>query len=141
MSDVLLFFCAYIERMTNIRVLIVDDMERVRQDLRTFLTLSGNIKIIGEASNGSEAVRLVQALCPQVVLMDLEMPVMDGYEAARQIKTGHPSCRVIALTIHASEAERKRALRAGMNDVIAKGAPLEMLLQAIRAGENTDLEL
>jgi len=119
--------------MTDIRVLIVDDVERVRQDLRTFLTLAGNIEIVGEARDGLEAVRLVQALCPQVVLMDLEMPVMDGFEAARQIKVLQPSCRVIALTIHAGEAEQQQALQAGMADVIAKGAPLEALLGAIWA--------
>jgi DNA-binding NarL/FixJ family response regulator len=138
---VYIYVRAYIVFMPDIRVLIVDDVERVRQDLRTFLTLAGNIEIIGEASNGLEAVRLVQALCPQVVLMDLEMPIMDGFEAAQQIKAIQPSCKVIALTIHAGAAERQRALRAGMNDVIPKGAPLEMLLQAIRAGEDTDLEL
>ena len=130
-SDVHLLLNAYIECMTDIRVLIVDDVERVRQDLRTFLTLSGNIEIVGEASNGLEAVQLVKALCPQVVLMDLEMPVMDGFEAARQIKAVNPVCRVIALTIHAGEPERQRALNAGMVNVIAKGASLEVLLQAI----------
>jgi DNA-binding NarL/FixJ family response regulator len=119
--------------MADIRVLIVDDVERVRQDLRTFLTLSGDIEIIGEARDGLEAVRLVETLCPQVVLMDLEMPVMDGFEAARHIKADHPACRVIALTIHAGEAERRQALQAGMVDVIVKGAPLEVLLSAIRA--------
>jgi NarL family two-component system response regulator LiaR len=118
--------------MAEIRVLIVDDVEGVRHDLCTFLTLSGNIEIVGEASNGEEAIRLVEALCPQVVLMDLEMPIMDGYEAARQIKARHPSCRVIALTIHAGEAERQQALQAGMADVVVKGAPLEVLLRAIR---------
>lgn len=130
---------AYIEFMTNIRVLIVDDVERVRQDLRTFLTLSRNIEIVGEARDGLEAVRLVEGLSPQVVLMDLEMPVMDGFEAARQIKVLQPSCRVVALTIHAGESERQRAFQVGMVDVIAKGAPLEVLLQAIRAvpNENT----
>jgi DNA-binding NarL/FixJ family response regulator len=132
-SDACIFFCAYIECMTDIRVLIVDDIERVRQDLCTFLTLTGDIEIIGEASNGLEAVQLVETLCPQVVLMDLEMPVMDGYEAARQIKAMQPSCRVIALTIHAGEAERQQALQAGMADVVLKGAPLEVLLQAIWA--------
>ena len=117
--------------MEDIRVLIVDDMERVRQDLRTFLTLSGNIEIVGEASNGVEAIQLVKFLCPQVVLMDLEMPIMDGFEAARQIKVNYPSCRIIALTIHAGELEQQKALQSGMVDVIAKGAPLEDLLQAI----------
>ena len=126
--------------MADIRVLIVDDVKRVREDLCTFLTLAGNIKIVGEAGNGLEALRLVEVLCPQVVLMDLEMPIMDGYEAARRIKVLQPSCRVIALSIHAGEAERQRALQAGMAEVIAKGAPLKMLLQAIWAAD-TDKEI
>ena len=119
--------------MATIRVLIVDDTERVRQDLRTFLTLTGNIEIVGEASNGSEAIRLVDALCPQVILMDLEMPIMDGYEATHQIKVRQPSCRVITLTIHAGEIEQQRAFQAGADDFIVKGVPLETLLQAIWA--------
>jgi DNA-binding NarL/FixJ family response regulator len=123
--------------MADIRVMIVDDMERVRQDLCTFLTLTGNIEIVGEASNGLEAIRLVETLRPQVILMDLEMPIMDGYEAARQIKALQPSCRVIALSIHAGEEERQQALQAGMAALIVKGAPLEMLLQAIRECGNT----
>jgi CheY-like chemotaxis protein len=65
--------------------------------------------------------------------MDLEMPIMDGYEAARQIKALQPSCCVIALTVHAGETERQQALQAGMENVIAKGAPLEFLLQVISA--------
>jgi DNA-binding NarL/FixJ family response regulator len=118
--------------MADIRVLIVDDVERVRQDLCTFLTLTGDIEIVGEASNGLEAIRLVEALCPQVVLMDLEMPIMDGYEAARQIKANHPACRVITLTIHGGKAERQKAFQAGADDFIVKGAPLETLIEAIR---------
>ena len=119
--------------MADIRVLIVDDVERVRQDLRTFLTLAGGLQIVGEACNGLEAIQLVGSLSPQVVLLDLEMPVMDGYEATRHIKTKDPCCRVIVLTIHAGEAERQQVLRAGADAFITKGAPLEALLQAIRA--------
>lgn len=129
--------------MAAIRVMIVDDVEGVRQDLRTFLTLTGNIEIVGEACNGLEAVRLAEALSPDVVLMDLEMPVIDGFEAARQIIALHPACRVIALTIHAGETERQQALQAGMADVIVKGAPLHMLLQAIQSSPrpaNTDVK-
>jgi len=118
--------------MADIRVLIVDDVERVRQDLCTFLTLSGDIRIVGEASNGVEAIRLVEALCPQVVLLDLEMPVMDGYEAAHQIKVNHPACRVIALTIHGGEMEQQRAFQSGADEFIVKGAPLAELMEAIR---------
>lgn len=117
--------------MADIRVLIVDDVEPVREDLHTFLTLAGNIEIVGEARDGLEAIRLVKTLCPQVILMDLEMPVMDGFEATRQIKALNPACQVIALTIHAGEVERKQALQVGMADVILKGAPLELLLRAI----------
>lgn len=123
---------AYSECMANIRVMIADDIERVRQDLRTFLTLSGDIEIVGEARDGGEAIRLAEDLCPQVVLMDLEMPVMDGYEATHQVKILQPSCRVIALTIHAGEAEEKRAFQAGVDDFIVKGTPLEILLRSIR---------
>jgi DNA-binding NarL/FixJ family response regulator len=126
--------------MADIPVLIVDDMERVRQDLRTFLTLAGNIEIVGEACNGYEAVQLVESVHPRVVLMDLEMPVMDGYDATREIKQIEPACQVIALTIHGGETERRRAFQAGMADVIVKGAPLEALLQAIRMAAVDDKE-
>ena len=129
--------------MIEIRVLIVDDVDRVRQELRTFLSLTGDIRVVGEARNGCEAIQLAETLSPDVVLMDLEMPVMDGYAAAQEIKARRPACQVIALTIHAGEAERQQALRAGMADVIVKGAPLKMLLQAIRTprrSECTDAE-
>jgi DNA-binding NarL/FixJ family response regulator len=117
--------------MAEIRVLIVDDMERVRQDLRTFLILTGEIKIVGEGSNGLDAVRLAETLCPEVILMDLKMPVLDGYEATRQIKASQPSCRIIALTIHDGEAETEKALQAGADDFITKGPSLDRLLEAI----------
>lgn len=123
---------AYSECMADIRVLIVDNMEEVRQDLRTYLTLAGDLEIVGEAGDGLEAVRLVEALQPQVVLMDLEMPVMDGYAATKQIKACRPSCRVIALTIHASESEQQRAANAGVDRFIVKGAPFDTLMEAIR---------
>jgi DNA-binding NarL/FixJ family response regulator len=137
-SDVPFSPRAYSRCMTAIRVLIVDDVPGVRQDLRTFLSLAGDIEIVGEARDGREAVRLVEALCPQVILMDLEMPLMDGFEAAREIKVLQPSCRVVALTIHGGETERHQAFQAGMADVIVKGAPLDVLLQAIRVGTGDD---
>lgn len=117
--------------MADIRVLIVDDVESVRQDLRTFLTLAGNIEVVGEASSGLDAVKLVKLLEPQVVLMDLEMPFMDGCAATRQIKVLQPSCRVIALTIHAEATDQHRALDAGADVFVTKGASMEMLMEAI----------
>jgi len=117
--------------MADIRVLIVDDVEQVRQDLRTVLTLYGELEIIGEAANGLEAVSLTEILYPDVVLMDLEMPVFDGYEAARRIKARVPSCRVIALTVHGYDAARLKAHQSGVDDFIIKGAPVQTIVQAI----------
>src|SRR5512137_1554920 len=122
--------------MTSIRVLIVDDMAQVRRDLRTVLPLAGEvagpeIKVVGEAGDGQEAIQRATALEPDVVLMDLEMPVMGGCEATRQIKTLSPDCRVIALTIHGEETERQKASQAGVDDFVVKGAPIHSLIQAM----------
>ena len=130
--------------MTAIRVLIVDDVAQVQQDLRTVLTLAGDadtehpIEVVGEAANGLEAIRQADALQPDVVLMDLEMPVLDGYEAARQIKAHCPACRVIALTVNDYEAARQKSVQAGMDGFIVKGAPIETLLQAISGLERKE---
>jgi len=122
--------------MTGIRVLIVDDTAQVRQDLHTVLllaakTLGASITMVGEAKNGQEAVEQVRALRPDVVLMDLEMPVMDGYTATRQIKTDQPGIRVIALTVHGSPAAREKALQCGVDKVIIKGVPVAEIIRSI----------
>ena len=117
--------------MTAIRILIVDDVSQVRQELCTLLPLAGDFEIVGAAADGREAVRLAETLQPEVILMDLEMPVLDGCEATRQIKTHCPTCRVIALTIHDHEAVRQIASQAGVDGFVVKGAPLERLVGAI----------
>ena len=113
------------------RVLIVDDSPQVRQELRTLLPLVGDIEIVGEAADGHEALRLAQALQPEVVLMDLEMPDLDGYEATRQIKASFPSCRVVALTVHGYEGARQKASQSGVDVFLVKGGSIETLVQAI----------
>ncbi len=117
--------------LTRRRVLIADDNPQVRQELRTLLPLAGDIEIVGEAADGREALRLAQALQPDVVLMDLEMPVLDGYEATRQIKAGSPSCRVVALTVYGDPASRIRAAEVGVDVFLVKGVSVESLVQAI----------
>jgi CheY-like chemotaxis protein len=146
--------------MKTIRIIIVDDVLRVRQDLGTALTLAsqtnqdlqrnerkksayipnGNshnslenmpIEIIGEAENGQEAVRQVRDLNPDVVVLDLEMPVLDGYQAARQIKRYCPSCRIISLSVHDTEAVRQKAFQSGVDIFMVKGVPVKSLMQAI----------
>ena len=122
--------------MTTQRILIVDDVPQVRKDLRTLLSLAGDFEVVGEAANGLEAIRLAEAFQPEVILMDLEMPVLDGYEAAQQIKARWPQCKVIALTVHGYEAARKKASQAGIDAFIVKGAPVETIFQMIEKGEN-----
>ena len=119
--------------MKTTRVLIVDDVPQVRRELRTLLPLLDAIDIAGEAENGPSAVELAAALQPDVVLMDVEMPMMDGLAATRLIKQQCPQCRVIILSIHDDEAIRANARSAGADDFIDKGAPLAALLQAIQA--------
>ena len=117
--------------MPVLRLLIVDDVAQVRQDLRTALSLAGGIDVVGEASDGLEAVELVARLRPDVVLMDLAMPVMDGCEAARRIKEARPSCRVVAFTVHGDEETRQKAFRAGVDEFIVKGVALKTLVRAV----------
>ncbi len=117
--------------MTLTRVLIVDDVAQVRHDLRTVLTLSSGIEIVGEAANGLEAICLTESLKPDVVLMDLEMPIMDGYESAQRIKSHCPSSKVVALTVHDYEAARNKAHQSGVDAFLVKGAPVETMVQTI----------
>ena len=113
------------------KILLVDDVDEVRRALRTLLSLSDEIEIIGEAANGLEAVRLAESLQPDVILMDLEMPVMEGYEATRRIKSNFPACRVVALTVHDYESARAKAFQSGVDAFIVKGASVEKIIQSI----------
>jgi DNA-binding NarL/FixJ family response regulator len=119
--------------MADIRVLIVDDVEQVRQDLRTVLMLSGEMEIIGEAANGVEAILLAESLQPDVVLMDLEMPVMNGIEATRQIKDKLPDSALVVLTVSADECSLFSAIKAGAMSYIVKDANIERILEVIRS--------
>ena len=118
--------------MSATRLLLVDDVPQVRQELRTLLSLVGEIEIVGEAADGVAALQQCAALQPEAILIDLEMPQMDGYEATRRIKTIHPGCRVVVLTVHGYDSARQMALQAGADAFVVKGAPLESLLQAIK---------
>ena len=117
------------------RLLIVDDVPQVRRELRTLLSLAGEVEVVGEAANGLEAIRLAEALQPEVILMDLEMPVLNGFEATHKIKESRPQCRVIALTVHSYESARKEAARAGVDAFVVKGAPVETIIRLLGRGE------
>ncbi len=111
--------------------MIVDDNPHVRRELHTLLSLAGRIEIVAEAADGREALDLVRKLQPQVVLMDLEMPVLDGYDATRQIKERWPACRVVALTVHGDEVARQKAGQCGVDAFVVKGMEVESLVDAI----------
>ena len=118
--------------VAKIKVLIVDNLPHVRQGLRTLLQLTEELEIVGEAVNGLEAVQLAAQFRPDIVVMDLEMPVMDGFEATRQIKERYLAGGVVVLTIHGNRQARERAARAGVDAFVEKGAAIEMLVEVIR---------
>jgi two-component system, NarL family, response regulator LiaR len=119
-----------------IRVLIVDDHAVVRQGLRTFLELQDNselpIEVVGEAANGTEAVNLAQQIQPDVVLLDLVMPEMDGIQATRRILECSPTSRIIILTSFGEEDKVLPAIRAGAHGYLLKDIPPDELVHAIR---------
>jgi DNA-binding NarL/FixJ family response regulator len=128
--------------MKIIRVLIVDDLPRVREGLANVLNLAGNsrehrVQAVGEAFDGYEAVRQAQRLRPDVVLMDLEMPGLDGYAATQRIKAVLPDVRVIILSIHNDAEVRQRARTAGADGYVEKGGRMEDLLSAIMSAQDT----
>jgi NarL family two-component system response regulator LiaR len=124
--------------MNKIRVLIVDDHGVVRQGLRTYLEVLDDIEVIGEAENGTEAVAQVRQHQPDVVLMDLVMPEMDGIEATRQVSAISPSTRVVVLTSFADDEKVFPAIKAGARGYLLKDvspADLANAIRAVQAGE------
>jgi DNA-binding NarL/FixJ family response regulator len=110
------------------QILIVDDCAVVRKELRNVLNLSGTVQVVGEAADGWDAILQAKALKPDIVLMDLEMPGLDGFEATRQIKALHLARTVIAFTVYANPPNREKALKAGADAFIVKGTDLRTLL-------------
>jgi DNA-binding NarL/FixJ family response regulator len=118
-----------------IRVLIVDDMPQVRQDLRVLLQLSNEVEVVGEAANGQEAIRQASLLKPDVVLMDLEMPILDGFQATAQIVQTKLTKRVVILSVHSEPEDVQRAMQAGADAFIQKGSPYSTLMEAIQLNQ------
>ncbi len=116
-----------------IRVLIVDDQALFREALAVLLGASEDLEVVGEAGNGTEALERVAVSRPDVVLMDLRMPVLDGVAATRRIRAEHPGSRVIALTTFDDDADVFAALRAGAVGYLLKDVSSARLVEAIRA--------
>ncbi|MEU6545026.1 response regulator transcription factor [Streptomyces sp. NPDC046859] len=116
-----------------VHVLIAEDHAVVREGLRAFLSLDGDIEVAGETANGREAVRLARELSPDVVLMDLMLPVMDGIEATEHIRQELPEVRVVALTSALDGGAVMAAVRAGATGFLLKNAEADELRHAVKA--------
>ena len=116
-----------------IRLVLVDDQAAVRQGLRMRLLLEPDITVVGEAGNGKEALALVQQLYPDVVLMDIEMPDMDGISATAVLRTIVPQSVVVILSIHDDSRMRVQAQKAGAMAFVEKRGSMEALLATIRS--------
>ena len=125
----------------TIRIVITDDHSVVRQGLRMFLTLDPEMDVVGEAENGAEAIKMVEQLAPDVVLMDMLMPVMGGIEATGKIKQRYPDVEIVAMTSVLEDATVVGAVRAGAIGYLLKNTDADSLCNAIRAAAAGQVQL
>jgi DNA-binding NarL/FixJ family response regulator len=123
----------------RIRVLIVDDHAMVRRGMRDFLDLHDDLEVVGEAADGATALEATAALLPDVVVMDLMMPGMDGITATAEIKLRHPAVEVVAITSFIEGDRIAAAIEAGASGVLLKDAEADDLARAVRAARNGDV--
>ena len=118
--------------MPEIRVLIAEDHETVRQGLKLIVDAQEDMQVCGEASNGREAIQLAQEIIPDVLLMDISMPELNGLKAAAKLKRVAPAIKILTLTRHTDEAYLKELLEAGVSGYVLKQSAASELLRAIR---------
>lgn len=127
--------------MPNISVLLAEDHHVVRKGISTLLSLEKDIDLVGEAKDGEEAVKMTMDLCPDVVIMDITMPILNGIEAMRQIKRAMPKTKILILTMHTREQYIRQALRDGASGYLLKESTHEELLDAIKTVHNGGVTL
>ena len=115
-----------------IRILTVDDHPLLREGIAAILGLQPDMQLVGEAEDGAQAIKIFRELKPDVTLMDLQMPVLNGVEAITRIRTDFPNARIIVLTTYAGDVQALRAMRAGAAGYLLKGALRRDLLDTIR---------
>jgi DNA-binding NarL/FixJ family response regulator len=117
----------------GVRVLLVEDQRLMRSGLSTMIGLQPDMEIVGEADNGRSAVDLAQRLSPDIVLMDIAMPELNGIDATRQIAVLDPPPKIIVLSVYSDQRHVTDALKAGASGYVVKDSPLDELVLAIRA--------
>jgi two-component system, NarL family, response regulator NreC len=122
--------------MNEIHLMLVDDHEVVRTGLKSYLETQPGLKIVGEADSGESALLLAPDICPDVVVMDITMPKMDGLEATRRLLETCPQIKILALTVHEDKQYLFEMLAAGASGYVTKQAAAEELVEAIRAVAN-----
>jgi len=118
--------------VTNIKVMLVDDHDLIRYGLRRLLEDQAGIEVVEEADSGESALDKVRSVNPDVILMDINMPGIGGFEATSRLSKTHPECKVIVLTVHSEGPLPKRILEAGAVGYLTKGCPVEEMLEAIQ---------
>ena len=121
------------EELKNIRVLIAEDHVLVREGLRTLLEAQPDMKVVGEAINGEEAVRKTKEVKPDIILMDITMPGMNGLEATYQIRQDNPDVKILVLTMHEGNEYFFKILEAGASGYFVKGGSSSELISALQA--------
>lgn len=119
--------------MSKIRVFLADDHQLFREGIRSLLTRAPDIEVVGEAGDGEDAVAQVKTLVPDVVLMDISMPVMNGLDAAARMKESTPSARILILTVHESNQYVSQMLQVGAAGYVVKSVSSTELVSAVRA--------
>ena len=121
-----------ISEMRRVRIIIVDDQTLVRESLRTILTTEPSFEVVAELSSGQQAVEHVRRLQPDIVLMDINMPDMDGLAATRQLKKCYPQCEVLMLTTYSGQEYLRQALQLGASGYILKNTNRQNLIEAVK---------
>ena len=119
--------------MKQIKVLIADDHTIVREGIRSLLEAREDIEVVGEASTGTEAIEKTEALKPDVAIIDISMPILNGLEATLRIKKNVPQCKVLVLTMHENKESVRQVLRAGASGYLVKKSAASQLFDAIHA--------
>jgi DNA-binding NarL/FixJ family response regulator len=115
-----------------IRVLIAEDQTILRESLRVLISTEPDLAVVGEASDGEEAVHKVAKLRPDIVVLDVSMPLMDGVQATQLIKRAYPDMKVVILSVHETRSQIRRVIQAGASGYVVKRSAAEELIQALR---------